>query len=141
MTSGLVCSITMTCGGGGGAEASTITVGGGAVSVFTVTCSFDFKLPDFCAATRRRWTESITSSGCARNASPRSFTQSGFSPIMMMTCGNATSDCTLGSHGSFATILTASSPFCSECARDHFVAPANAGYVAAISTCESSGSG
>ena len=116
--------MTITCGGGGGAAASTTTSGGGAVSVVTITSLFDLRLPAFCAAARSRCTESITASGCARNASPRSFTQSGFSPIMMMTCGKATSDCTLGSQGWSWTFSTASSPLSSAWARDHLAASA-----------------
>ena len=50
------------------------------------------------------------------------FTQSGFSPSVITTSGNATIDATDGSESSFSTILTASSPFASGCAFDHAVA-------------------
>ena len=70
------------------------------------------------------------------------FTQSGFSPSVISTSGNATNDATDGSHGSLSTILTASSPFESGCAFDHLAASANSsGYVVAMNSCDSSESG
>ena len=48
------------------------------------------------------------------------FTQSALSPSVISTSGKATIDCTLGSQGSFSTIFTASSPFESGCAFDHW---------------------
>ena len=53
------------------------------------------------------------------NALPSCVIQSGFDAIVASTCGNATSDCTLGSHGSDATAFTASSPFMFVCELDH----------------------
>jgi hypothetical protein len=103
-------------------------VGAGAGSgacVDTFTCSFVFRLPAACAFCRRRCTEFMTSSGCARNASPMFFTHSGFSPSVMTTSGNATMEATEGSQSSFSTILTASSPLASGCAFDQAVAFAN----------------
>jgi hypothetical protein len=60
----------------------------------------------------------------ARKASPRFCTQSGFSPIIWITWGKATSAFTLGSHGWPSTAFTAASPCCLEFAFDHFAASA-----------------
>ncbi len=53
------------------------------------------------------------------------FTQSGFSPSVITTSGNATIDATDGSQFSLSTALTASSPLASGCAFDHADALAN----------------
>jgi hypothetical protein len=82
----------------------------GSCSTITFCCSLLFKLPCVWALPRNRCAESSTSLDEARKASPRFCTQSGCSPIIWMTCGNATSDCTLGSHGMLCTALTAASP-------------------------------
>jgi hypothetical protein len=111
-------------------------------STITFCCSLDFRLPADCACLRKRCTESITSLGWARNALPSCCTQSGFEAIVSSTCGNATSDCTLGSHGSDATAFTASSPLYCEFAFDHAAAAVTScGNVDAISTWASSASG
>lgn len=54
--------------------------GGGAGSNATTCCALDARLPACFAFARRNCTESITSPGCASNASPRSRTHRGFSP-------------------------------------------------------------
>ena len=124
-TDGCAGSITITCGG---ADCCTTTVcvagAGSAACTDTLTCSLDLRLPAACAFCRSRCTEFITSSGCARNASPMLRTQSGCPPNVISTSGNATSEATDGSQGSFSTIFTASSPLASGCAFDHAAAAA-----------------
>ena len=69
-------------------------------------------------------------------------TQSGCPPKVMSTSGNATSDATDESQGSFSTIFTASSPLASGCAFDQAAAAAkSSGKVVAISSWASSESG
>src|SRR5262252_4117706 len=96
--------------------------------------SLDCRLPAFCAWLRRRCTESMTSFGLERNASPSLVTHLLSWPSEPSTCGNATSACTLGSQGLSATCFTASSPLAFGLAFDHAAASATSpGYVAAIS--------
>ncbi len=109
-TCGFAGAMTMICVGGGGAFTTMTCGGGGAGSTVMICCSLDARLPASFAFARRNWTESMTSAGWARNASPRSRTHCGFSPNIASTCGNATSDCTLGSHGLSCTAVTAASP-------------------------------
>ena len=106
----------MICVGGGGAFTTITCGGGGAGSRATTWCSSDFRFPASLAFARRSCTESITCSGWARKASPRSRTHSGLSPSIASVCGNATSDCTLGSHGMSCTACTAASPSSGRCA-------------------------
>ena len=81
--------------------AVTVCFTGTAFFVVVITfCSVDdFSEPVCCASCRNRCTESITSCGWARKASPRFCTHCGFSPINAINCGKATSDLTLASHG------------------------------------------
>jgi hypothetical protein len=90
----------------------------------TFCCSVVWRLPCCCALVRSRWAESSTSFDEARKASPRFCVQSGWSPIIWITCGKATSDCTLGSQGWLATIVNAESPFWFGFAFDHLAASA-----------------
>ena len=120
-------SMTMICAGGGGAFTTIVCGGGGAAFTVTICCSLELRLPASRAFMRRNWTESITASGCARNASPRSLTHCGFSCNIASTCGNATSDCTLGSQSLFWTAFTASSPLRSRLSKAQS---------AALATCE-----
>jgi len=109
-TRGLAGAMTMICVGAGGAFTTIVCGAGGAGSTETTCCSLDARLPASFALARRYCTESITSPGCPRNASPRSRTQRGLSASIASTCGNATSDCTLGSQGLPRTASTAASP-------------------------------
>ncbi len=112
------------CTGGGGAFTTITCGGGGAASTETTMCSSVLRLPASFARDRRSCTESITSPGWPRNASPRSCTHCGFSPSIARACGNATSDCTLGSHGSSRAAFTAASPSSGRCAYAHSTASA-----------------
>lgn len=57
------------------------------VTVVTFCCGVDCSAPVCCASRRKRWTESITSFGWARNASPRLCTCGGFSPSATSAAG------------------------------------------------------
>ena len=70
---------------------------GSAGSTMTFCCAFDLRLPADCALARRRWTASIVSFCCPRNASPSFWVMSSFSFSIVSTCGNAASDFTDGS--------------------------------------------
>ncbi|MNV56143.1 hypothetical protein D3C71_1484130 [compost metagenome] len=63
-------------------EPDVVLVAGAAFfTLVTVCCGVDCSAPVCWASRRKRWTESITSFGCARKASPRLCIHGGFSPI------------------------------------------------------------
>ncbi|MNC32240.1 hypothetical protein D3C75_805850 [compost metagenome] len=108
----------------GGACTTVVAPPSAALCTVTVCCSLDSRLPAACAWRRRRCTESITSLGWARKASPTRCTQAGSWPRVTSSAGKATNDCTLGSQGWSATWRTASSPLASGWALDQATASA-----------------
>ncbi|MDT4867872.1 hypothetical protein FQZ97_1028030 [compost metagenome] len=67
----------MVCVLAAGCTTVVVELDGGASCTVTVCCSLDCRLPAAWAWRRRRWTESITSLGWARKASPTRCTQAG----------------------------------------------------------------
>jgi hypothetical protein len=138
------------CAGGGVAAAAAGAAaagaasagGGGAFSSMTFCSLLDISVPSALALARRRCTASMSSVCCARNASPSFCVQSSFSSIIARTSGNVTSDFTLGSQSSFFRASATASPV-----SDAFVvfqraaSTTSSGYVDAMSTWASSGSG
>ena len=78
--------------------------------VSTFCCSVDSSLPLSLAFARSRWTASMTSLCCARNASPRSAVHWMFSDSIFSASGIETRAWTLGSQYCCSAALVSSSP-------------------------------
>ena len=66
-------------------------------STVTTCCGVLASVPSAWARARRRWIASISSTRCARNASPSFWVHASCSSIMLRTCGKTTRDFTLSS--------------------------------------------